>query len=85
MPGAVYPGLAAGQHPAICLASGPVCCYKGHLLSLVGRVTRPGLSGDLVREDGEKQLCSYIAKVCLNYPCSASALGMERPGAKHLL
>lgn len=81
----VYPGLSAGQHSPMCLASGPVCCYKGHFLSLVGRVTQPGVSGGLVGEGGEKELCSYIAKVCLNYPCSSSVLEMERSGAKHLL
>lgn len=38
MPGAVYPGLAAGQHSPVCLASGPVCCYKGHLCSWLNQL-----------------------------------------------
>lgn len=38
MPGAVYPGLAAGQHSPMCLASGPVCCYKDHLCSWLNQL-----------------------------------------------
>lgn len=85
MPEAVYPGLAAGQHSPMCLASGLVFSYKDHFLSLVEAVAQPGVPAGLVGEGGEKELCSCIAKVCLNHPCSASTLGMERPGAKHLL
>lgn len=56
MPGDVHPGLAAGQHSPVCLASDPVCCYKGHFFSLVKSVAQPGVSAGLVGEDGEKEL-----------------------------
>lgn len=56
MPGVVYPGLAAGQHSPVCLASDPVCCYKGHFLSLAEPVAQPGVSGGLMGEGGEKEL-----------------------------